>query len=73
MDATVRFYHGTLGARLVNTIATADGLYAAEQPAPHNVHAKSTRRLQRTFASLGRRAEYLLSTTIYRGLLCRTS
>jgi Glyoxalase/Bleomycin resistance protein/Dioxygenase superfamily len=24
MDATVRFYHGTLGARLVSTIATAD-------------------------------------------------
>ena len=24
MDATIRFYHGTLGARLVSTIATAN-------------------------------------------------
>ena len=35
MDATVRFYHGTLGARLVSTIATATFRHYFFQFGPH--------------------------------------
>ena len=35
MDATVRFYHGTLGARLVSTIATATFRHYFFEFGPH--------------------------------------